>query len=231
MRIRGVPFEVIGLFEPKGVLADGSDEDNQVLIPIRTALRRVFNVRWLSAVFVGVRDPQRMETAETEIGRLLRVRHRLSRDGSPDDFAIQNTTRFLAIQKQTADSLMLLTTGLAALALLVGGIGILALMLLSVKERTGEIGLRMAVGAKPRDILIQFLFEATLLALGGWLAGITIGAIGAVAVAFSTTWTIGVPGEAVLASLAMAVTTGLGFGALPARKASLVPPIEALLAV
>jgi putative ABC transport system permease protein len=230
IRIRGVPFEVVGVLEAKGVLADGSDEDNQVVIPLRTALRRVFNTTWISTVFVSVRDPQRMQDTETEIAALLRERHQLERAGKPDDFAIQNKTRFLAAQQETIQSLTLFTSGLAAVALLVGGTGILALMLLSVKERTGEIGLRRAVGARPRDILVQFLAEATVLALGGWIAGVAAGALGAGTVAFGTDWKVAVPVEALLASLAMAGITGLGFGAFPARKASLLPPIQALSA-
>jgi putative ABC transport system permease protein len=228
IRIRGVPFEVIGVLEAKGVLADGTDEDNQIVIPLRTALRRVFNTTWLSTVFVSVRDPGQMQAAEAEIGALLRERHRL--DGKPDDFAVQNKASLLAAQKETAESLTLLTSGLAAIALLVGGAGILALMLLSVKERTGEIGLRRAVGARPRDILLQFLTEATVLALGGWVAGVAAGALGAGAVAFATEWKVGLPLEALLASLAMAGVTGLGFGAFPARKASRMEPIQALSA-
>ncbi len=228
IRIRGVPFEVLGVLESKGVQADGSDEDNQVVIPLRTALRRVFNTTWLSTVFVSIRDPQTMKEAEAEITDLLRERHQLERNGKPDDFAVQNKTRFLAAQRETIESITLLTTGLAAVALLVGGTGILALMLLSVKERTGEIGLRRAVGARPRDILVQFLAEATVLALGGWIAGVAAGALGAGAVAFGTDWNVAVPFEALLASLVMASVTGLGFGAFPARKASLLPPIQAL---
>lgn len=223
VRIDGVPFAVIGVLEAKGVLADGSDEDNQVVIPIRTALRRVFNTTWISTVFVRVRDPARMEDAAAAIGALLRERHRRA-----DDFAIQNKAKLLAAQQETAASLTLLTAGLSSVAVAVGGIGILALMLLSVRERTGEIGLRMAVGAQPRDVLLQFLAEATALALGGWLAGVAAGALGAAAVAFGTEWKVGLPVEALLASLAMAIATGLGFGALPARKAALLPPIQAL---
>src|SRR6185436_5466402 len=228
IRLRGVPFEVIGVLEAKGALADGADEDNQIVVPLRTALRRILNSTWLSTVFVSVRDPRRMDEAQTEIGELLRERHRLDRNGKPDDFAIQNRTRFLAAQRETLGSLVSFTTGLAVLALLVGGTGILALMLLSVKERTGEIGLRMAVGARPRDILVQFLAEATVLALGGWLLGLAAGGLGAAAVAFGTEWKVGLPLAALVASLAMAGATGLGFGAFPARKASLLPPIQAL---
>jgi putative ABC transport system permease protein len=228
IRIRGVPFEVIGVFEAKGAVAYGSDEDNQVVVPIRTALRRIFNSTWLTSVFVSVADAGRMEEGEDEIRRLLRERHRAAAEGRPDDFAIQNQAKVLSLQRETAESLTLLGTGLAAVALLMGGTGILALMLLSVKERTGEIGLRMAVGARPRDVLSQFLIEASLLALGGWLVGVTLGGLGVGVVAYGTEWNIGVPGEAIVASLIMAVVTGLGFGALPARKASRLPPIQSL---
>jgi putative ABC transport system permease protein len=228
IRIRGVPFEVIGVLAAKGVLADGSDEDNQVVVPIRTALRRIFNSTWLSTVFVSVRDPRRMDEAQAEIGALLRERHRAERPGEADDFAIQNRARFLSMQRDAAASLTLLTAGLSAVALLVGGTGILALMLLSVRERTGEIGLRMAVGARPRDVLFQFLCEAAALALGGWLAGVTAGALGAGAVALGTQWHLGLPVGALVASLAMAIVVGLGFGAFPARKAALLPPIRAM---
>jgi putative ABC transport system permease protein len=256
VRIRGVPFAVIGVLEAKGVTPDGGDEDNQILVPFRTAMRRVFNTTWLTTVFVTAGSPlecggnrlrfpirafQRAEASEYESGgdclrtpnvevaradieQLLRARHRR------EDFAVQNTTKFLSMQKQTADFLTLLATGLGGIALVVGGAGILALMLLSVRERTSEIGLRMAVGATPNDILAQFLFEATLLALGGWMAGLVIGSIGAAAVALGTEWTLAVPVDALLASAVMVVITGLGFGAFPARKASLLPPIEALLA-
>lgn len=227
LRLRGVPFEIIGVLEAKGAQADGADEDNQVVIPLRTALRRVFNTPWLSALLVSVRDPERMEEAEVAITELLRDRHRLGPE-KPDDFAVQNRTQLLAAQRETVASLTLLTSGLAALALLVGGAGILALMLLSVRERTGEIGLRRAVGARPRDILLQFLAEATVLALGGWLIGSVTGALGALAVAFATDWKVGLPLGALLASLTMALVTGIGFGAFPARKAALLPPIQAL---
>lgn len=226
IRLRGVPFDVIGVLAPKGVMADG-DEDNQILVPVRTALRRVLNITWLNAVFVSVRDPAAMAAGEAEIGALLRERHRPTRDGRPD-FEIQNTARSFAMQRSTARSLGTLTTALAALALGVGGTGIMALMLLSVRERTSEIGLRLAVGAGPRDILVQFLIEATVLALGGWTGGIVIGVAGIAVVAASTTWPVALPVPALLGSLAMALTAGLGFGAIPARSAAKIPPLCAL---
>ncbi len=228
IRIRGVPFEVIGVLKAKGIQADGSDQDNQVVIPIRTALRRVFNLTWLNPVFVSVRDPGQMAAAEERITQLLRSRHRLDSSGKPDDFSIQDKTRALAVQQKIADSLTQLAVGLAGVSLIVGGIGILALMLMSVKERTSEIGLRMAVGARPADILVQFLAEAMLLALAGWFAGLAAGVTGAATVALAAKWKIAISPSMLLISLGTVLASGVGFGTWPARKASLITPIRAL---
>ncbi len=228
IRIRGIPVKVIGVLKAKGILADGSDEDNQILIPIRTASRRVFNLNWLNPIFVSVRDPRQMVSSEAEMAKILRSRHRLESRGRPDDFAIQNKSSVLATQKQIADSLTKLALGLAGVSLLVGGIGILALMLMSVKERTGEIGLRMAVGARRADILFQFLAEAALLAAGGWLAGLILGLVGSALVAFLARWKVELSPQMLLASLATVLIAGIGFGTWPALKASLIPPIRAL---
>jgi putative ABC transport system permease protein len=239
IRLRGIPFEIVGLLEAKGVQADGSDEDNLVAIPLRTALRRLFNVPALSTLFVRVRDagepnrprqPHRMEEAQKAIGDLLRERHRLTERGRPDDFAIQDRTKVLASRKETVETLTLFTGGLSALALFLGGVGILALLLLSIRERRSEIGLRMAVGARPRDVLLQFLAEAAALSLGGWLAGAAFGALGIAALAFGTSWEVALPFRALLVSLALVLATGLGFGVFPARRASLLPPVRALAA-
>jgi len=226
VRIRGVPFEVIGVLAAKGVVA-GDDEDNQVVVPVRTALRRLFNATWLNTIFVSVDESRGMGEAQREIGAVLVDRHRIGPDEQAD-FEIQNMTTFLALQQQTAGTLRRGTSAVAVVALVVGGTGILALMLLAVKERTGEIGLRMAVGAQPRDIFLQFLFEATLLAIGGGTSGIIVGVAGAAVVAFSTTWKIAAPWEALAVSLGATLAIGIGIGALPARRASLFPPIQAL---
>ena len=228
LRIRGVPFEVIGVLTAKGIQADGSDQDNQVIIPIRTALRRVFNLTWLNPIFVSIRNPADIPDAQDRITRLLRSRHRLEAGARPDDFSIQNKTRTLAAQRQIAASLTTLAIGLAGVSLLVGGIGILALMLMTVKERTSEIGLRMAVGARPADILVQFLFEAMLLALAGWLAGLAAGVAGAATVALAAQWKIAISPSMLLISLGTVIAAGVGFGVWPARKASLIAPIRAL---
>lgn len=229
IRLGGVPFEVIGVLAAKGASVEGADQDNQVVVPLRTALRRISNSTWLTTIYVSVTEPARMNDAETGIQHMLRARHQRGIERRPDDFAVQNTAKTRAFQQEMTAALSRYAGGLAAIALAVGGIGILALMLISVRERTSEIGLRMAVGAEPRDILIQFLIEAAALALAGWLGGALLGGGAAVALACFTRWPVGLPVSAIVTSFGMAVIVGLGFGALPARNAARIPPIEALL--
>ena len=226
IRIGDVPFEVIGVLEAKGVLADGSDEDDRIVVPIRTALRRVFNSTWLNPIFISVRDIDEMDEARSDVVTLLRERHRLIQRKKSDDFSIQDKTKVLATRRQLADSLTLLATGLAGASLVVGGVGILALMLMSVRERTTEIGLRMAIGAKPRDILVQFLVEATSIAAGGWVAGMAMAVIGTVIITRATSWTTSISPGLVFVTLAVEVASGFIFGGYPARKASLIPPFK-----
>ena len=228
VRIRRVPFEVIGVLASRGASASGSDEDNLVAVPLRTALRRILNVTWLSSIAITLREDASPAEAETLIRELLRRRHRLDVRGVPDDFTIQGQEKMAAMQRTAVRSLTLLTSGLAGVALAVGGAGILALMLLSVRERTAEIGVRLAVGATPTDVLFQFLGEAALLALAGGAGGALLGAAGAFAVASATGWDVVVPAGAYAVALATSLLLGLASGALPAALAARVPPIEAL---
>jgi putative ABC transport system permease protein len=226
--IGDVPFEVIGILEAKGVLADGSDEDDRILIPIRTALRRVFNITWLNPIFVSVDSVSKMDEVRTEIAELLRIRHRLSELHEPDDFSIQDKTQVLATQRNLAEMMTLLATGLAMASLVVGGLGVLALMLMSVKERTTEIGLRIAVGARSKDILMQFLLESMGLSAGGWFIGAVVGIAGSLVVGRVTTWNVAISPKLLIITLGVMAGSGLVFGAYPARKASLMTPITAL---
>lgn len=228
VRIRGIPFDVIGVLAPKGVLADG-DEDDQVVVPTRTALRRVFNATWLSAVYVSANTPRTLAATEEAIADLLESRHP-PRQARASEFEIQDASRFFSLERRTTEALESLTMGLAAVALAVGGTGVMALMLLSVRERTSEIGLRVAVGATPRDIVVQFLLESLILALSGWTAGVAAGGAGAVAVRLALGWHVAVPASALLSSFGVSLLIGLGFGAVPARRASLVQPVQALVA-
>jgi ABC-type antimicrobial peptide transport system permease subunit len=189
----------------------------------------VFNTTWLSAVYVTANAAPTLATTEDAIADLLESRHP-PREARRSEFEIQDASRFFTLQRRTSKALESLTTGLAALALAVGGTGVMALMLLSVRERTAEIGLRVAVGATPRDIVVQFLLESLILALSGWTAGVALGGAGAVAVRLALGWQVAVPASALLSSFGVSMVIGLGFGAVPARRASLVQPVQALVA-
>jgi len=220
-----VPFDVCGVLDRKGMAADGSDQDGQIFAPVQTVLRRVSNVTWLNQIFIRVRDPDETAPVVARLANILRARHR----SAVDDFDIQNTSRLLAMQAQAVQSLDLLTAAIGVAALTIAGGGIMALMFVSVRERISEIGLRMAVGAEPRDILIQFLSEAAVLMVTGWGTGVGIGSAVAVGLAAVTGWPMAAPAGVLTISLAVALTTGPLFGALPARRAAMLPPVQALL--
>lgn len=228
VRIRAVPFDVIGVLARKGVLADG-DEDDQVVVPAHTALRRFFNATWLSAVYVSAAGPRSVSATEFAIDDVLVSRHP-PRQGRRTDFEIQDASRFFTLQRRTTEALESLTTGLAGVALGVGGTGIMALMLLSVRERTSEIGLRVAVGAAPRDIVLQFLLESLILALCGWTVGLALGCAGALAVTLGVGWPVALPTSALASTFAGGLVIGLGLGAVPAYRASRVQPGRSLVA-
>ncbi len=228
VRIDGAPFEVIGVLRPKGLSFDGADQDADVYVPLRTARRRVFNERSLSVVFVELRAAGSVESAAEPIREVLRERHLVAQRGGADDFEVQDPVKLLSLRAEAARTLSLVSSGLGAISLLVGGTGILALMLLSVRERTGEIGVRMALGARTRDILLQFLAEATALALSGGLAGMILGALGVWMVSVGTRWEARVSPQAALVSLGAAAGIGLVFGVLPAVRAARLTPVQAL---
>jgi putative ABC transport system permease protein len=230
LRVGNIPFKVIGTLVEKGVSAEGANEDDKILIPINTALRRVFNIDYINNIHIRVAKREWMDVAEADIQELLRERHRLDRFGKKDDFTIQNQLIALQAEAETSASFTVLIVGVAAISLFVGGIGILAVMLMSVRERTNEIGLRMATGARPRDILVQFLSEAMLLGMMGGLTGAAIGLVGSWGLGFWTAWETAVSTESIGLSLVFALTVGLFFGVYPARRASLLDPIEALRA-
>jgi putative ABC transport system permease protein len=227
IRINRVPFEVIGLLEPKGLDVSGQDQDDQILIPLRTALRRVFNLTYLSTIYVSVRDRVAMDRAAAATACLLRERHHL-RAGADDDFTIQSQSALLAAQAAVSRTFTLLLGGIGGVSLLVGGVGILAIMLIAVRERTREIGIRRALGARRRDLLLQFLIETTLLSVTGGLLGVLLGiACGAVA-SLTTGWPMLVPWGAILAAVTFSTLLGLACGVYPARRAAALDPIVAL---
>ncbi|HEX9244235.1 MAG TPA: ABC transporter permease [Anaeromyxobacter sp.] len=228
VRIDGVPFEVIGVLRPKGLSFEGADQDSGVYVPLQTARRRVFNQQWLTMVFVELADGRPVSSTANELRELLRERHRIARRGSTDDFEVQDPAKLLALRAEATRTLSIVSSGLGAISLLVGGTGILALMLLSVRERTGEIGLRRALGARTTDILLQFLAEATALALSGGLSGMVLGALGVWIVSATTGWEARVSLQEALVSLGAAAGIGLAFGVVPAVRAARLTPIQAL---
>ncbi len=227
IRINNVPFEVIGVLEEKGVNAIGQDDDDQILIPITTVMRRLMNVIYVNNVYVAARDVSLMDKAVGDIGAILRERHHL-KPGKEDDFSIQNQMDILRAEQETSETFTMLLGGIAAISLLVGGVGILAIMLISIKERTKEIGLRRALGARKKDILLQFLMEALVLSLAGGIIGIVIGVSGS----FITRWTTELPTSvsvlSVVAAFVFSAAIGLFFGIYPAKKAAEFDPIHAL---
>ncbi len=228
IRIGRVPFEVIGVMEGKGVDLSGVDQDDQIFIPIRTAMRRVFNMTYIGSINIEAVSKEKMEPAVEEIRELLRERHRMHRLGKPDDFTIQSQADLLEAEKETTETFTTLIGSIAAVSLLVGGIGILAIMLLAVKERTNEIGLRMSVGASRKDILVQFIFEAAILGFGGGTAGILAGISGSLIIGAATAWPTAVTWPSIALSFGFSLIVGLFFGVYPARRASLLDPIVAL---
>jgi putative ABC transport system permease protein len=232
IRINNVPFSVIGVLAVKGQSGWGSDQDDTALVPITTARRRLFGVEQtipdnLRQIMVEVDSPEGMSDAQAEIETLLRERRRV-RQGAPDDFRVRDMADFIRTRTETQSILSLLLGATAAISLIVGGIGIMNIMLVSVTERTREIGLRMAVGARRRDILSQFLIEAVTLCVLGGLIGLLIGGGAALAMSVWGNWPIALSPALVLIALASAALVGIFFGYYPARRASLMNPIDAL---
>jgi putative ABC transport system permease protein len=232
IRISNVPFSVIGLLSAKGQSGWGSDQDDTALVPITTARRRLFGAEEtipdnIRTIMVEIASADGMADAQAEIETLLRERRRI-REGAPDDFRVRDMADFIRTRTETQSILSLLLGATAAISLIVGGIGIMNIMLVSVTERTREIGLRMAVGARRRDILSQFLIEAATLCVLGGLIGLAIGGGAALAMSIWGHWPIALSPALVFVALLSAGLVGIVFGYYPARRASLMNPIDAL---
>jgi len=228
VRIGRIPFSVIGVMEPKGADLNGVDQDDQIFIPVQTALRRVFNLNYINTINIQATLTEKMEEAISQIAEVLREQHRLNRGNKPDDFTIQNQIELLETQKETTNTFTALIVSTAGVSLLVGGIGILAIMLIAIRERINEIGLRMAIGASRKDILLQFVIESSILSIGGGIIGIAVGVLISVVAIFATDWTLNISIPSLVYSFLFSLAVGLFFGVYPARKASKLDPIEAL---
>jgi putative ABC transport system permease protein len=232
IRIRKVPFTVVGVLGRKGQSSWGQDQDDIIVIPISTAKKKVLgasqaNPRAVGAISIKIRPGEDMVEAEAQIRALLRQRHRLQ-PYQDDDFWLRNLADVLQTQEESSKVMTYLLAAIASVSLLVGGIGIMNIMLVSVTERTREIGLRMAVGARGRDILTQFLVEAITLSLIGGVIGIAVGLGGSRAISYFAEWRTLVAPEAIAVAFGFAAGIGVFFGFYPARKAARLDPIDAL---
>ena len=230
IRIKNVPFRVVGVLIPKGQSTQGSDQDDAVFIPFSTAERKVLGATKLgmvNSILVSAVSPETIPEAQRQIKELLRERHRL-RSNQNDDFTIRNLADVAATAQSTNQAMSILLASVASVSLLVGGIGIMDIMLVSVTERTREIGIRMAVGAKSRHILTQFLLEAVVLSTIGGIVGAVLGIVASHCVSTLAEWPIIVPPEAVLSAVVFSGAVGIFFGFYPARKAARLDPIQAL---
>ncbi len=230
VRIKRVPFTVIGLLEMKGQSMQGQDQDDTVAVPITTAQRKLFGSSHhgtVGVVLVQAVDGDSVKDAEEQVNGLLRQRHRIGPGESPD-FSVRNLSEMLAVAEESTRIMSLLLGAIASISLLVGGIGIMNIMLVSVTERTREIGIRMAVGARERDILLQFLIEALVLSVTGGAVGILLGVAVSYLISRFAEWSTLISPGAILVAFGFSGAVGVFFGFYPARKASRMDPIEAL---
>ena len=230
--IKNVPFIVAGVLTPKGQSPTGQDQDDVILLPISTATQKVLgankaNAKAVGSLMVQAVNPQAMGQAIQEMEALLRERHRIL-PGLDNDFTIRNLTEVFAAQETSAQVMSVLLGAIASVSLIVGGIGIMNIMLVSVTERTREIGLRLAVGAKRQDILTQFLVEAVTLSVLGGIIGIVVGLTASLLISHFAQWSTAVSFLSVLTSFLFSALVGVFFGYYPARKAAFLNPIEAL---
>jgi putative ABC transport system permease protein len=230
--IKNVPFTVVGVLTPKGQSPTGQDQDDVILLPISTATQKVIgankaNAQAVGSLMVQAVSPEAMDQAIQEMETLLRERHRIL-PGLEDDFTIRNLTEVFEAQETSAQVMSILLGAIASVSLIVGGIGIMNIMLVSVTERTREIGLRQAVGAKTRDILLQFLVEAVTLSLLGGIVGIVVGLTASLLISHFADWSTQVSPLSILLAFVFSALVGVFFGYYPARKAAFLDPIEAL---
>jgi putative ABC transport system permease protein len=225
--IRGIPFEILGVFEEKGSEGSWLNPDEQILIPLATAQYRVFGTERLRSISVQVAEGVPLEQGMVDVERVLRREHRI-RPGGENDFRIRDRQAILTTQQQASQVFTYILASIAGVSLLVGGIGIMNIVLVSVTERTREIGIRKALGATRRNILMQFLVEALVLCLVGGLLGIGLGAAGAMALAKVAGWNTFVSAGAIGLAFCFSAAVGILFGLWPARRAARLHPVEAL---
>ena len=230
IRIKNVPFTVLGVLASKGQSTWGQDQDDVIFVPLTTAQKRLFGMQFpgmVKQIAVQAREQELMKDVESQINDLLRQRHHIQ-PAQDNDFTVRNLTEVMSAAEQSANVMSLLLGAIASISLIVGGIGIMNIMLVSVTERTREIGIRIAVGAKGNDILLQFLIESLVLSLIGGIMGIGVVVVGTIVLAAFTQWPTLFSMEAILLAFLFSGSVVVFFGFYPARKASMLNPIEAL---
>jgi putative ABC transport system permease protein len=227
IRLRNVPFQVVGVLREKGQTAEGLDQDDVVLAPYTTVNTRLAGRQFIGQIVASTFSPGEIPSAQEEIRAVMREAHRLS-DWEEDDFTIRNQDDLAEAAQTTTDVMTNLLFAIASVSLVVGGIGIMNIMLVSVTERTREIGIRMSVGARGSDVLLQFLVESVVLCLMGGVLGVGVGVLATDLVGRGTGWATAVQPESVFVALGFAGAVGVFFGFYPARKAAALDPITAL---
>ena len=227
IRINKSTFRVIGTLAPKGQSAGGQDQDDLIIVPITTAQERMLGITYIQSISVQAASPEVIDRVQQDISALLRTRHRLQ-SAVDDDFSVRNLTAIMATAAETTGTITLLLGNTAAISLLVGGIGIMNIMLVSVTERTREIGIRKALGATFSNILLQFLIEAIVIGVTGGLLGILVGLGSSYAISAVFGWATLISVLTIIIAFAFSVLIGIVFGLYPARKAAKLDPIDAL---
>ena len=227
IRINQAPFRVVGVLSTKGQSSMGQDQDDLVLIPLSTAQDRLMGITYLNNISIQAKNADVINKVQEDVTTLLRSRHHLAA-GVENDFTVRNMTALMATMTETTGTITVLLGNIAAISLLVGGIGIMNIMLVSVTERTREIGIRKALGATFRNVMLQFIIEAVAISVTGGLFGIAVGIIGARVISWVAGWNTIVAWWAIVGAFGVSVLIGLFFGVYPARKAALLDPIEAL---
>jgi putative ABC transport system permease protein len=227
IQLRNVPFEVVGVMAAKGQTAEGNDQDDVILAPYTTVLNRLAGWTRIGQILASTFSPEDIPGAQEEIRGILREARELGAN-EPDDFTIRNQADLAETAQATTEVMTLLLSAIAGISLLVGGIGIMNIMLVSVTERTREIGLRLALGARGRDVMKQFLVESVVISVAGGLIGIVVGFLGSSLLSAITGWSVSISAPVVAVALVFAAAVGVFFGFYPARRAAALDPIEAL---